>query len=528
MRFSKDEVKEVENMELYNHDIDKVDPSKPDSIPKFVDELLIPSKAVPVGRYNGNLYYEIYMKRSRHYFHRFFPSTMIWGYNGTYPGPTFEVLRDQTIWVKWINNLPMEHFLPVDRTVHGAIDTPEARTVVHLHGANVDPDSDGGPDSWYTSNYVLTGKKFSNKVYKYTNNQQATTLWYHDHSLGSTRLNVYAGLAGFYFIRDFLEEKLNLPKGEYEIPLMIQDKSFNEDGSLFYPDSPPFPVPVKPSIVPAFIGNTIVVNGKIWPYLKVEPRKYRFRILNASNTRAYTISLSNGNSFIQIGTDGGLLSEPVEIRSATLEPAERIDVVIDFSKNKGEKIQLMNVDNNPNTRFIMEFKVTLPLKSKDTSEVSEMLYPMSHIDESLVSTVRNLTLSASIDHYGRPMLLLNNRMWDDPPTETPKKDSIEIWNLINLTAFPHPIHVHLVQFKIMHRRPFNVEKYLQEGIIEYTGEAKEPEKYERGWKDTVKADPGMVTSIIMQFKDHSGDFVWHCHILEHEDHDMMRPLKVLE
>ena len=127
-------------------------------------------------------------------------------------------------------------------------------------------------------NYQYTGSTFAREIYKYTNHQQGTTLWYHDHAVGITRLNVYAGLAGFYLIRDKMEERLELPQGRYEIPIMIQDKSFNEDGSLFYPDAPPFPVDVKPSVIPAFNGNTIVVNGKVWPYLNVEPRKYRFRL----------------------------------------------------------------------------------------------------------------------------------------------------------------------------------------------------------------------------------------------------------
>ncbi len=505
-----------------------IDPSDPSTVPKFVDELPIP----PVIKFSrivdGKLYYEVHMIESRHCFHKCFPKTTIWGYDGMYPGPTFEVVRDQSILVKWINDLPFKHFLPVDRTLHGAIDTPEVRTVVHLHGANVSPDSDGSPEAWFTNYYALAGKQFERKVYEYTNHQQATTLWYHDHSLGTTRLNVYAGLAGFYFIRDTLEEKLKLPMEEYEIPLMIQDKSFNKDGSLFYPEVPPFPVPVRPSVVPAFLGNTIVVNGKVWPHFKVEPRKYRFRILNASNTRAYTISLSNEQDFYQIGTDGGLLTNPIQLKSIILEPAERTDIIIDFSNLNGKSITLVNSDTNPNTSVIMEFRVILPLKEEDKSEIPENLYPTEHIEESMAEKARDLTLSATTDEYGRPMLLLNNLMWHDPATEKPEFDSIEIWNLINLTTFPHPIHVHLVQFKILDRRPFNLQLYQDKGILEYTGPAIQPREYERGWKDTVRTDPGMVTRIIMHFKDHSGDYVWHCHILEHEDHDMMRPFRIIK
>ncbi len=520
-----EEYKKEENRKGHKN---RVNPAEPDSIPKYIDPLPIPPKAKAAGTHLGKTYYEMIMKESVHSFHKCFPLTTLWGYGGIYPGPTIEVMKDESIFVKWINCLPEKHFLPVDRTLHGTTSSAEVRTVVHLHGANVEPDSDGSPDAWFTKNYSLTGSKFTQKIYNYTNNQRGTMLWYHDHSIGTTRLNVYAGLTGMYIIRDFNEERLNLPKGDYEIPLLIQDRSFNEDGSLFYPDAPPFPVSVRPSIVPAFIGNTIAVNGKLWPYLEVEPRKYRFRILNGSNTRGYTLSLSNGDDFIQIGTDGGLIHMPQRINSFEIEPAERMDVVVDFSNYMGKGILLLNADTSPNTGAVMEFRVNKPLKGKDTSEIPMELYPKEHINEEFASNERFLSLSASNDHYGRPMLILDNRMWSDPVTETPVLDSIEIWNIVNVTPFPHPIHVHLVMFKIISRTPFNVDRFNLDGVIEYTGEAEEPHAYERGWKDTFKAEPGMVNKIIMQFKDHIGDYVWHCHILEHEDHDMMRPLRVVD
>lgn len=505
-----------------------VNPANPDTVPKFIDELPRPPVAAPVKTCQNTPLYVIEMQQTKHRFHSSFPPAIIWGYDGLYPGPTFEVMKDRTILVKWVNNLPLKHFLPVDRTLHGAVDSPEVRTVVHLHGANVAPDSDGYPDSWFTRHYALTGPTFKRKVYKYTNHQQAATLWYHDHSLGITRLNIYAGLAGMYIIRDSLEERLRLPAGKYEVPLIIQDRSFNEDGSLFYPDQPPFPVPVKPSVVPAFLGNTIVVNGRVWPQLKVEPRKYRFRILNASNTRGYDLALSENMDFYQIGTDGGLLNKPVQLKSISLEPAERCDIIIDFSKQEGRDITLLNSsDSSPNTGVIMRFKVVLPLENEDKSQLPDALYPM-HMDHGMAHRTRFMTLSAETDAYGRPMLLLNNLMWSDPATEKPAYDSIEEWNILNLTAFPHPIHVHLVQFKILDRRPFDVKIYQETGIIKYTGPAEAPREYERGWKDTVKAEPGMNTRITMHFKDHTGDYVWHCHILEHEDHDMMRPLRVIK
>jgi len=507
----------------------KVNPSDPDTIPKFVDELPRPQIAKPIRKINGHDYYEVEMKAAYHSFHSLFPPTYIWGYNGLYPGPTFEVRKDETILVKWINKLPTKHFLPLDLTLHGAIDSPEVRTVVHLHGANVAPDSDGHPEAWFTRNYEYTGKKFSRKIYKYTNHQQGATLWYHDHSLGTTRLNVYAGLAGFYLIRDSFEEKLELPKGRYEIPILIQDKSFNEDGSLFYPDAPPFPVRVRPSVVPAFNGNTIVVNGKLWPYLRVEPRKYRLRILNGSNTTAYNLSLENNLEFYQIGTDGGLLPNPVKLTSILLEPAERADLIIDFSTLKGQTILLKNtLDQDPHKSVIMQFRVNLPLKEKDNSKIPESLRPLDPLKEEMAAKTRNLSLSATTDEYGRPMLMLNNRMWTDPVTENPEYDSIEVWNILNLTPFPHPIHVHLVQFLILDRRPFDIAEYQNSGKIIYTGPAVPPAPYERGWKDTVRAEVGMVTRIIMHFNDHEGDYVWHCHILKHEDHDMMRPFRVIK
>lgn len=345
-----------------------------------------------------------------------------------------------------------------------------------------------------------------------------------------TRLNVYAGLAGFYLLRDTLEKRLQLPSGAYEMPLMIQDKSFNEDGSIFYPDAPPFPVPVHPSITPGVVGNTILVNGKVWPYMRVEPRKYRFRVVNASNRRGYRLELSNNQSFIQIGTDGGLLSKRVDVASIGLLPAERLDLVIDFSQHKGEVISLMNTDDefpDEHTNVIMQFRVDLKLKDCDSPDIPEELYPEMDLHEDHAHISRDLPLSFTLDQYGRPMLLLNDRMYHEPATEKPAVDSIETWNFINLTPFIHPIHVHLVQFKILERRPFNVERYQNEGVLEYTGDPIPPHEYERGWKDVVRTDGGMVTKIIMHWKEFTGNYIWHCHFLEHEDHDMMRPITVI-
>lgn len=517
-----------------NEQATAVDPSNPETIPKFVDELPVPYVARPYKYYqsgDNELYYQISMIETKHRFHKYFPPTKIFSYNGTYPGPTIEVMKDTKIKVRWVNELPLKHFLPVDRTLHGTADTPEVRTVVHVHGANVDWHSDGHPEAWYTRDNIITGPTFTSDVYEYTNHQAGATMWYHDHAIGITRLNVYAGLAGFYIIRDELERRLRLPRGPFEIPLLIQDKQFNADGSLFYPDNtnPPvdYPIPSTPGI---FFGNTIVVNGKLWPYMEVEPRKYRFRILNGSNARPFALRLSNGEVFHQIGTDLGLLHHPVDVNSFILEPAERIDVIIDFSKYKGEEIILLNdaqVIPTPGTEMIMKFKVGKELSCPDDSVIPSELRPFHTIDPKLAIKERTLHLDSSTDHYGRVMHLLNNMMWDAPATEKPKLDSIEIWHLVNHFAFAHPIHLHLVHFEILGRKEFTDKDFDKNGNYIYKPESLTPPlDFEKGPKDTVRAEPGQVTSIVMHFKEHAGNYVWHCHILEHEDHDMMRPLVV--
>jgi len=224
---------------------------------KYKDALPIPKVIKPVGKKNGQPYYELEMTEFYQNLHSDMGDTKLWGYNKSYPGPIIEVQKDKPVYVRWINNLPDKHFLPIDKTIHGAKHNPEVSTVVHLHGLNVRPESDGFPDDWYTP-----GKS---ALYYYPNRQPAATLWYHDHAIGITRLNVYAGLAGMYLIRDKHEEDLNLPSGEYEIPLIIQDRDFNDDGSLSYPA--PNINGVQPSITPGFFGSYALVNGKVWPHL---------------------------------------------------------------------------------------------------------------------------------------------------------------------------------------------------------------------------------------------------------------------
>ncbi len=370
--------------------------------------------------------------------------------------------------------------------------------------------------AWFTKTFRQTGPEFVTKTCKYPNRERATTLWYHDHALGITRLNVYAGLAGLYLIRDEEEKALLLPKGKYEVPLIVQDKSFNPDGSLFYPAQPSNPSPDLPfpSIVPGFFGETIVVNGKVWPFLNVEPRKYRFRIVNASNSRAYQFQLSNSQSFFLIGTDGGLLERPIEVQSLLVGSAERTDIVVDFSKLQCETIILQKQFElgNP-TGDVMAFKVTKPLKGKDNSQVPAILSNIDHIPLTEVKKVRHLTLVETQDEFGRPMLLLDGKEWDDPVTETPLLDSVEIWELENITDGGHPIHLHLVNFLVLERRDSN-------------GNLKQPLPTDFGLKDTVTVNARETVRIIMRFEPFAGKYVCHCHKLEHEDHDMMRPLTI--
>ncbi|MDM5338191.1 multicopper oxidase [Fictibacillus enclensis] len=517
------------------------------SLEKFVDALPIPPVLKEKGKRKGIPFYEVTMKQIRQKLHRDLPPTTVWGYNGMYPGPTFEVRRNQPIFVQWENKLPFEHLLPVDRTIHGAEpDQPSVRTVVHLHEGRVQPQSDGQPEAWFTRNFENVGPKFERKVYYYPNCQRPATLWYHDHAIGITRLNVYAGLAGFYLLRDEEEESLNFPSGKYEIPLVIQDRSFYPNGELFYPtqpghEPPPAPQPPPPvdpalpypSVVPEFFGNTILVNGKVWPHLEVEPRKYRFRILNGSNARFYRIRLSSGQNFIQIGTEGGLLDKPIKVSQIILAPAERADVIIDFSNLKGRSIILTNDAPAPfpsgpppsrDLTQIMRFRVKPYLLQRDKSEIPKKLSCLEQLNPKDAVIVRKNLLVETTDEFGRLKLLLNNMEWDQLPlTETPCNGAIEIWELFNTTPDTHPIHLHLVTFQILNRAAFTGDP---NGPTLKVRPSQPPDPNERGWKDTVRANPGQVTRIIARFGPFTGIYPWHCHILEHEDHEMMRPYEV--
>ncbi|HHW30658.1 MAG TPA: multicopper oxidase domain-containing protein [Clostridiaceae bacterium] len=489
---------------------------------KYKDALPIPKVIKPVGKKNGQPYYELEMTEFYQNLHSDMGDTKLWGYNKSYPGPIIEVQKDKPVYVRWINNLPDKHFLPIDKTIHGAKHNPEVRTVVHLHGLNVRPESDGFPDDWYTP-----GKS---ALYYYPNRQPAATLWYHDHAIGITRLNVYAGLAGMYLIRDKHEEDLNLPSGEYEIPLIIQDRDFNDDGSLSYPA--PNINGVQPSITPGFFGSYALVNGKVWPHLYVKPRKYRFRILNGSNSRNYRLRFAGTEGQIlpawyQIGTDGGFLEKPVKLSSLSCEPAERADVIIDFTGLANQTYTLVNDAVPPfgtPLQEIMQFRV-LDTPVKDNSRLPLKLNNIRPLPLKRAKQ-RYIDIIVGTDDYLRLMFMLENKTWTDPATIKAKLGSVEVWNIVSTGAGAHPIHVHLVQFQILNRQAFDVGEYISTKKLKFIGPPVLPDENEKGWKDTVRADPGTVTRIAARFGDFTGTYPFHCHILEHEDHDMMRPFIV--
>ena len=523
---------------------------------RYVDPLPIPPVIRTRGKSSEAI--EVEMLEFQQKLHRDLPATTVWGYNGTWPGPTIEAQSGLPLNINWVSKLPATHLLPIDHSIHGAESTlPQVRNVAHLHGACALPDDDGYPEAWFTA-HGEHGPKFKPRPSSYSNCQPSATLWYHDHALGITRLNVYAGLAGFYLLRDDAEKALNLPQGEFEIPLMLQDRLFHHDGSLYYPKVANGPKE-HPIWIQEFYGDVNCVNGKVTPFLEVEPRKYRFRILNAANSRFYHLRLFNSDatgtiisqsfevpSFQQIGTDGGLLTVPLELRYLLIAPGERFDVVIDFSGYEGKSFSFINDAPAPYTmggQFladdVMLFKVTKPLSGKDTSSVPGMLVPFEPLNPTFATRERLLLVSEQERPSDGYVIigLLGNARWHEPITEDPKAGSTEIWSFVNITGDVHPLHVHLVQFQVLNRQAFDVPTYKQTGKLVFTGKPMAPEGNERpARKDTVKSYPGYVTRVIMRFDLPRGApvtpgqelvYVWHCHILEHEDNEMMRPYKVV-
>lgn len=488
----------------------------PNRLARFVDPLPPAVVAQPVGRVRvpgGEevAHYRVSMRAVDLKLHRDLPPTRLWSCGGSVPGAVFETRSGEGLAVEWVNELPAKHLLPIDHTLHGAeAGTPEGRAVVHLHGGKTPPQSDGYPEDWFTPG--------QSRTYHYPNRQDAALLWYHDHSMGINRLNIYAGLLGLHVIRDAAEQALHLPEGRFEIPLTLFDRDLRADGQLSYPVSAD---PERPWVPEAF-GELHLVNGKIFPYLDVAPRKYRFRVLNAANGRFYRLSLTPAVEMHQIGTDQGLIASPVAVSYVQLAPGERADLVVDFTPHRGARVLLMS-----DGFTLMQFRVG-GIRVADHSELPAVLRAVPRLAQSSAAAIRRLTLDEKLNQVAESEgMLLNNTPWHMPITEKPLLGSTEVWELVNLTDDVHPIHLHMVRFQILDRRRFDGFQYMTAGVLRYTGPAFAPEPNEMGWKDTVRVNAKTVTRIIVPFEGYPGRYVWHCHILEHEDNEMMRPYEIV-
>jgi bilirubin oxidase len=551
-----------------------------------------------------------------------FPTTPVFGFGAVNtpssfhaPAHTIEATVNRQTRVIWANQLVnsagdyVPHVLPVDPTLHWA--NPGGGTahrdsqpvftatpglykgpvplVVHMHGAHVYEESDGFPEAWYLpaakntpKGYATSGTKYSayaseaksrygvgwgsgSAQYVYPNDQRAAALWFHDHTIGMTRLNVRAGLAGMYIMRgggsDAKAGVLPGPapkrgdkagKQYYEIPLVIADPSFNTDGTQYMPSTNTFSSgPYIPATdIPPFwndiyYGSTMTVNGNTWPNLNVEPRRYRFRVLNACAVRPLTLKVvsspkaatpaSAARPIWVIGSDGGFMPHPVELSGKTglpLLPAERYDIIVDFTGLKaGTKLYLSNegaAATAGTTGTVMRFNV-VPLKSKDTSTPPAHLPLPTYTAPGTIKTTRRVSFSeiastfasgstagytcGTVDASGNNTV----RAWSDAVTEKPAYNTVEQWevyNFANVTGISHVFHMHLVQFEVVNRQVIG------------SSTVQKPYAYETGPKDSCDAPTGMITRVKAHF-DRRGNYVWHCHFLDHEDNAMMRPMQVV-
>lgn len=474
--------------------------------------------------------------------HSQLPPSRLWGYAGQYPGPVLEAQCGQMTQIRWENRLPATHLFQVDPHIHGAMPpTPKVRTVPHLHGAKTDSISDGLPEKWFTPGTSV--------LYRYPNQQRAAALWYHDHAVGITRLNVYAGLAGFYLLRSPEEQAMGMPAGDYEVPLMLQDRLLDKHGQVVYQPSDPSGEKLPPGVWgPQIFGNLPVVNGAIYPYLEVEPRLYRFRLLNAANSRFFHLYLNGANrptdipallDFHQVGSDGGLLQQPAQINKLLLAPGERADLIVDFSGLAGKTLTLSNDASTPYPAWgmmqsmqipideLMQFRVTRPLAATGRAFSLPPAQPLPSPEEKEASVTRDFILTEKMSDQGRSMgMSINGKGYDDPVTEVVQLGALERWRFINTTDDAHPMHLHLVQFRIVKRQGFDMTA-IQAGEVKLVGMPRAPEPNEAGWKDTAIVNPRDLLEILVRFEGFTGRYVFHCHLLEHEDNDMMRPYEVI-
>ena len=606
-------------------------------------------------------YYEISMKQfPQQILPAGLPPTIVWGYGAVTseakrglklhnaPSLTIEAKWNTPVRVKWINQLVdangnyLPHLLPVDPTLHWAnppggtaerdmrptfTTTPGPYTgpvpmVTHVHGAvGVGDDSDGYAEAWYLPDArnipteyaaegtwydffkgkaelkygVIWGPGFA--TFQYPNQNRASTIWYHDHTLGMTRLNVYAGPAGFYLIRGGPEgdgavrdsrtgtvavlpgpapkanDKFPPNKAYYEIPIAIQDRAFDATGALFYPKTRAFfdlitgpyipDTDVSPIWNPEFFGNMIMVNGNTWPFQTVEQRRYRFRFLNGCQARFLILDFTSipGVEVWQIGNEGGFLAAPVNITALgnqlLMGLAERADVIVDFTNvpmgnyvlgNVGPDAPFNGLPVDPaviadplSTGLVMQFRVVAPI-GLDPSTPPQFLVLPALTPLPPATFIRPLALIEEMSRYftdapaeallGTVTFDTNlspgvwvKRMWMDDITENPTIGATEVWEIYNATADAHPMHVHEVVFEVVNREPIFVDELTSSVQVIPGSRPTPPEPWETGFKDTVIAYPGQVTRIRAQFNN-PGQFVWHCHIVEHEDNEMMRPFRI--
>ena len=502
------------------------------------------------------------IEQTLHSFHPDLTGVKVWGYNGGaktggYLGPTIEVKKGATTTVSFTNKLPDTHLLPVTEVLVPGEDKTTPRILTHLHGGFVSGDNDGNPYATET----LFFKEQPTQTVVYPPQPRATTLWYHDHALGMTRLNVYAGLAGFFLVRDNFDtgkepNPIGIPGGRYEVPIVIQDKSFNGGQQFYSPDD---------TWMPEFFGDTPVINGAVQPYLTVEPRMYRLRFLNGSQSRFYNLELDGGVPFYQIGSEGGMFDRPVQMNRILLLPAERADVIVDFRGLAGQSIVLKNAalpdgvvsPAEPVIPELMQFRVRGPATTPGPRAIPIGLNggAKANLANKTSLKTRYITLEEVLDEdTGEPLWLqMNGDRFDAPVKEKPKAGTIEDWAFVNISADTHPIHMHLTNFQVIKRQALEGGRYLtaleaaRDGApgsypllgnktIDPTpflvGPAIPPDANERGWKDTVRANPDQVTWIRQKFDLPVGvsapqKYVYHCHILEHEENDMMRPYDVV-
>eukprot|EP00253_Pinus_taeda_P036199 PITA_36199 len=508
-------------------------------------------------------------------FHRDLPPSTVFAFGtsketATVPGPTIESLQGTDTFVTWENWLPSHHILPWDPTLktarpkHGGVPA-----VVHLHGGIGEPESDGNALAWFTAGFKETGPGWKKARYHYTNMQQPGNLWYHDHTLGLTRVNLLAGLIGAYVIRNpEVEKRLGLPSGpEYDRNLLVIDRSFTADGAIYLNSTGDNPS-IHPQWQPESFGHAIIVNGKVWPYMKVKRRKYRFRIVNANNARFCSFALSNGLSMTFVGSDSAYLPAPVSVKQFLLAPSEIADIVVDFNDSATEEATLTNdapypypsgspVDelNSKVMKFIIETTTMAAASSgenRPSGRIPEKLIEYRRPSEKNVAQTRYVIFYEYESASGQPtQLLINGLPFDAPVTETPREGSSEIWNVINLTVDNHPLHIHLALFlalgqtEMVKLQEFKscMQKYndaLKCDIQKHaTGKVVPAPAQERGWKNVFKMNPGYMTTILVQFSllnlQHRYPFnasaepgyLYHCHIVDHEDNEMMRPFKIL-